>query len=219
MFTSGRIVVSDMVNTLINEIETESDRDFFEGVSEQIFEYFVNKKCEKSDQNKEKVKQLVSSCLDHHANSEKAKKIAKKCFDQAKTGVDSLLLDNEPQNEDLRGLGEIVFGICDGDNSKNPKRTNVFFTSQYSYENFVLNPVNLYVVLKHLDPDDPTVKYIEQEEPKLKTASNEQLFNDPRLLQHIIDSVTLRFEACANSCLKQFFDKSELTDDGKRKGS
>ncbi len=65
------------------------------------------------------------------------------------------------------GLGEFLYGICDGDNndreSVNKKIENLSYTKHYSLENYVFNPANIFFILKHLDPSDLFLIQIESE--------------------------------------------------------
>ena len=59
--------------------------------------------------------------------------------------------------------------ICDEDNDKiTHKIENLFYTKQYSYENYLLNPINLYLLLKHSLPDDALIQDRDDKNAELK---------------------------------------------------
>ena len=118
--------------SFISKLEEEDER-FIEEKSNDLVEEIMKRKSVVFNQNKEQVKHLVKECVRHADESIK---------EELKH------MDTNRTRKEFHYLKETIFGICDGDNkSNNTQIENVFYTRFYSYENYLLNPINLFLFL------------------------------------------------------------------------
>ena len=137
------------------------------------------------------------------------RKIWRTCANkEIKEQLNEIKKQHQCKPKEFRGLKEVVFGICDGDNKKDPNIENFFHTEQYSYENYLLNPINLYFVLKHALPNDAIIQEMEDAKPELKDilTNINSLPDKVDLLQFILDNLTEKLAAFGNEKFKTFLN-------------
>jgi len=158
----------------------------------------IERKSIVDNQNKEVVKRLVRECVENAAKS----------IESQLKELEEVSPQPKKSRKEFQGLKEIVYGICDGDNrANNSPIENVFYTQLYSYENYLLNPINLYLVAKHvLSTNSDLVKEIENFNGDLKKISSKQLLCKRDLLQSILDTITEKLVTFANGKFPTLID-------------
>jgi len=178
---------------------SQDDREYLEHESEELIQRLIERKSIVDNQNKEVVKRLVRECVENAAKS-------------IESQLKELEEEQSPQpkksRKEFQGLKEIIYGICDGDNkANNSPIENVFYTQLYSYENYLLNPINLFLVAKHaLSTNSDLVKEIQDSNGDLKNISNKELLCKRDLLQSILDTITEKLVTFANGKFPTLID-------------
>jgi hypothetical protein len=103
---------------------------------------------------------------------------------------------------------ETFFGIVDGDDEINTIEAHIIYTEQYSFENYVLTPLTIFLLAKQLLKTDSLIKEI-LNETKLNENTNSigdilELENGVEIIQKIFDKITNTLAEHINDKLEHY---------------
>ncbi len=169
-----------LVKELVNLIGGNHEINIDKEVNE-FLDQIIQKKSQVNNETKQAVKQIVKKFI-------------------SSPQVDTTTVTNLPN--------ETFFGIVDGDDEINTIEAHIIYTEQYSFENYVLTPLTIFLLAKQLLKTDSLIKEI-LNETKLNENTNSigdilELENGVEIIQKIFDKITNTLAEHINDKLEHY---------------
>ena len=145
----------------------------------EFLDQIIQKKSQVSNETKQAVKQIVKKFISSP---------------QVETSVTNL-------------PNETFFGLVDGDDEINTIEAHIIYTEQYSFENYVLTPLTIFLLAKQLRTQES--RLIREILDETKLAENTNSIGDILELENGVEIIQKIFGKITNSLAKHINDKLE----------